>query len=88
MTMAGLGARRLAEMTDLGFRAAAIACVIACQAIDLRGLDRLGPTLTSMHEAIRVHVPVLGPGDPPPADLEPLVAALRGGLLQGTMTTA
>lgn len=81
LTMAGLGARRLAEMTDLGFRAAAIACVIACQAINLRGLERLGPTLTSMHEAIRVHVPVLGPGDPPPADLEPLAAALRGGLL-------
>jgi histidine ammonia-lyase len=38
MTMAGLGARRLAELTDLGFRAAAISCVIACQAIDLRGL--------------------------------------------------
>ena len=81
MTMAGLGARRLAEMTDLGFRAAAIACVITCQAIDLRGVDRLGPNLAPVHAAVREHVPALGPGDPPPDDLEPLVAALRGGLL-------
>ena len=81
LTMAGLGARRLAEMTELGFRAAAIACVIACQAIDLRGVERLGPTVASIHGAIRQHVPALGPGDPPPADLEPLVEALRGGLL-------
>ena len=81
LTMAGLGARRLAEMTGLGFRAAAIACVIACQAIDLRGVDRLGPNLAPVHAAIREHVAPLGPGDPPPADLEPLVTALRGGLL-------
>jgi histidine ammonia-lyase len=81
LTMAGLGARRLAEMSELGFRAAAIACVIACQAIDLRGLDRLGPTMASIHGAVRRHVPPLGPGDPPPNELEPLIAALRGGLL-------
>ncbi len=81
MTMAGLGARRLAEMTDLGFRAASIACVITCQAIDLRGVERLGPNLATIHAAIREHVAALSPGDPPPADLEPLIAALRGGLL-------
>jgi len=81
LTMAGLGARRLAEMSELGFRAAAIACVIACQAIDLRGVDRLGPTMASIHGAVRRYVPPLGPGDPPPNELEPLIAALRGGLL-------
>ncbi len=81
MTMAGLGARRLAEMTDLGFRAASIACVITCQAIDLRGVERLGPNLAPIYAAIREHVAALSPGDPPPADLEPLIAALRGGLL-------
>lgn len=81
MTMAGLGARRLAELTDLGFREAALGCVIACQAIDLRGLDRLGPNLGPIHAAVREHVPTLGPGDPPPDDLEPLIAALRAGAL-------
>jgi histidine ammonia-lyase len=81
MTMAGLGARRLAELTDLGFRAAAISCVIACQAIDLRGVDRLGPNLAPVHALVREHVAPLAPGDPPPADLEPLLAALRGGAL-------
>lgn len=81
MTMAGLGARRLAEMTALGYRAAAISCVIACQAIDLRGADRLGPNLAPIHAAVREHVAPLAAGDPPPADLEPLLAALRGGAL-------
>ena len=81
MTMAGLGARRLAEMADLGLRAASISAVIACQAIDLRGAERLGEALAHVHGAVRAHVAPLGPGDPPPGDLEPLVAALRGGLL-------
>ena len=81
MTMAGLGARRLAEMTGLGFRAAAISCTIACQAVDLRGPERLGEALGQVHAALRVHVAPLGPGDPPPGDLEPLVGALRAGLL-------
>jgi histidine ammonia-lyase len=81
LTMAGLGARRLAEMTELGFRAAAISCVLACQAIDLRGADRLGPNLAPVHAAVRTYVASLAPGDPPPGELEPLVEALRGGLL-------
>jgi histidine ammonia-lyase len=81
MTMAQLGARRTREMAALGFRVAAIGAVFACQAIDLRGADRLGPPLADRHARVRAFVPGLGPGDPPPDDLEPLVAALRGGLL-------
>ena len=81
MTMAGLGARRLAEQAALGFRVAAIGCTIAAQAIDLRGPERLGENARALHAAVRRHVAPLGPGDPPPADLEPLIAALRGGLL-------
>ena len=81
MTMAGLGARRLAEMTALGFRVAAIGCVFAVQALDLRGLAGLGENAQALHAAVRRHVDGLEPGDPPPGDLEPLVAALRGGLL-------
>ena len=79
--MAGLGARRLAEMVGLGLRVAAISSVIAAEAVDLRGRDRLGPPLRAVHERIRGIVPGLAVGDPPPADLEPLIAALRGGLL-------
>ena len=81
MTMAGLGARRLAEMTELGFRALAISATIAAQGVELRGLERLGPNLAYVHGRIRQHVAPLGPGDPPPADWEPLVSALRSGLL-------
>lgn len=81
MTMAHLGARRTREMAALGFRVAAIGAVFACQAIDLRGADRLGPSLAERHARVRALVPGLGPGDPPPDDLEPLISALRAGLL-------
>ena len=36
MTMAGLSARKLKEMCDLGIRCCSISIVISCQAIDLR----------------------------------------------------
>ncbi len=81
MTMAHLGARRTREMAALGFRVAAIGAVFACQAIDLRGVERLGPPLADRHARVRALVPGLGPGDPPPDGLEPLIAALRDGLL-------
>ena len=81
MTMAALGARRLAEMVGLGFRVAAISTVVACQAIDLRGVDRLAPPLRVLHDDVRATIPALAPGDPPPADLEPLIMVLRDGLL-------
>ena len=51
------------------------------QAIDLRGVDRLGENGRALHSALRRHIEPLAPGDPPPADLEPLIAALRSGLL-------
>lgn len=81
VTMAHLGARRTRETAALGFRVAALGAVFACQAIDLRGADRLGPPLAERHARVRALVPGLGPGDPPPADLEPLIAALRAGLI-------
>ena len=40
--MAPLGARRLAEMVDLGARVAAVELTIAAQAIDLRERPALG----------------------------------------------
>ncbi|MGA0122782.1 MAG: aromatic amino acid lyase, partial [Gaiellales bacterium] len=81
MTMAHLAARRTREMADLGFRVAAIGATFACQAIDLRGTERLGPALAERHAAVRAIVPGLGAGDPPPDDLTPLIAALRAGLV-------
>src|SRR4029077_10243010 len=42
ITLAPLGARRLAEMVELGERLAAIELVVAAQAIDLRGRPQLG----------------------------------------------
>ncbi len=81
MTLAPLGARRLAEQCDLADRVLAIAALCACQAIDLRGPDRLGPPLATVYDRVRTLVPALQPGVPVVGDLEPLVMAIRGGLL-------
>jgi histidine ammonia-lyase len=83
LTMAALGARRLREMTALGFRIAAISTVIAAQAIELRGVERLGPRALQLHAGIRQLIPKLLPGTPPPtaAAMGSLTAAMRAGLL-------
>jgi histidine ammonia-lyase len=79
MTMAPLAARRLEAMTDLGFRLAALEFLTASQAIDLRRPARLGRGTGRAHREVRGYVPFTGSGQPPPADLEPLVEAVRAG---------
>lgn len=81
LTLAPLGARRLDEMRRLGERLLAIAALVACQGIDLRGAERLGPGLAPVHARIRTIVPALAPGVPVPQDLEPLVDAVAAGVL-------
>ncbi|CAM9614397.1 unnamed protein product [Ectocarpus fasciculatus] len=83
MTMASLSARKLLEMTTLGFRCCSISAVIASQAVELRysTLECLCPELRNVHDRVRRIVPFLQPGDPPPESLDALVEALRNSLL-------
>mmetsp|Transcript_14751 Transcript_14751/g.22238 ORF Transcript_14751/g.22238 Transcript_14751/m.22238 type:complete len:86 (+) Transcript_14751:153-410(+) len=83
--MAGLAARRLIDMVHLATRAAAVGVVIACQAIDLRGVDRLGSTLKKVHKSVRTIIPKMGVGESPPMELEPLVKQLGVGFLSSTV---
>jgi histidine ammonia-lyase len=77
ITLAPLGARRLAEMVRLGERVAAIELVVAAQAIDLRGRPRLGTATGALYGNVRELVPATGLGEPPPQDLEPVVRLVR-----------
>jgi histidine ammonia-lyase len=79
MTMAPLGARRLAEMLDLGARLVAIELVVAAQAVDLRGRLPLGSGTESAHRVVRRLIPQTQEGEPVPQDLEPLVELVRSG---------
>ena len=81
MTLAPLGARRLAEQVELGTRALAIEVVIAAQAIDLRKAQPLGAGTRQAYALVREFVPFTAEGEPLPQDLEPLVEALRSGRL-------
>ncbi len=79
-TMAPLGARRLAEMVELGARVAAVELTIAAQAIDLRARPALGTGTARAYALVRERVPFTAAGETVPADLEPLVELVRSGL--------
>jgi histidine ammonia-lyase len=81
--MAPLAARRLAEMVGLGERLVAIELLVAAQAVDLRGADRLGRGTRNAHELIRARIPFTDVGEPIPQDLEPLRDLVRSGTLRG-----
>ena len=80
-TMAPLGARRLAEMVDLGERIVAIGLVISCQALDLRAPERKGAGSGRAYELVREVVPFMGEGDSVPPDLDPVRELVRSGKL-------
>jgi histidine ammonia-lyase len=80
-TMAPLGARRLAEMVDLGARVAAVELTIAAQAIDLRGGPTLGAGTRRAYAQVRELVPFTDAGETVPADLEPLVELVRSDMM-------
>src|SRR6201982_1507743 len=79
MTMAPLSARRLADMADLAARVVALELFVAAQAIDLRRLPRLGEGTGRALRLLRALATFTGHGQAPPADLEPLVDAVRAG---------
>jgi histidine ammonia-lyase len=81
MTMAPLGARRLAEMGSLGERLVAIELVLAAQGADLRGRPALGAGTGRAYGLVRTLVPFTGEGDPVPQDLEAVVELVGSGSL-------
>jgi histidine ammonia-lyase len=83
MTMAPLAARRLAEMVSLGERVVAIELVLGSQAVELRGPPALGRGTRRAYELVRERIPFMGRRDNVPADLEPIVALIRSGTLNG-----
>lgn len=85
-TMAPLAARRLAEMTGLCARVAAIELVVAAQAVDLRALGpkgrcQLGLGTGRAYRMVRDLVPFTRADDTLPADLEPVVELITRGRL-------
>jgi histidine ammonia-lyase len=79
ITLAPLGARRLAELVALGSRLGAIELLVSAQAIDLRGRPQLGAGTALAYRRARELVPALGRDDPPPPDLEPLRELVAAG---------
>lgn len=79
MTMAPLSARRLAEMADLAARVIALELLVAAQAVDLRRPSGLGQGTGNALRLVRELVGFTARGELPPADLEPLVDAVRAG---------
>jgi histidine ammonia-lyase len=82
MTLAPLGARRLAQMVELGERLVAVELVVAAQAIELRGRPQLGAGTRAAFALIRGVVPATRRGEAPPQDLEPVRELVRSGELR------
>ena len=83
MTMAPLGARRLAEMVSLGSRLAAVELVVAAQAVDLRGVGPLGRGTGAAHAHTRELISFVGPGQAPDNDLDALAEWVGAGMPRG-----
>jgi histidine ammonia-lyase len=80
--LAGLGARRLADMVGLGRRLVALELVVGAQAVELRGLVPLGDGTSKVLALVRSVVPFLAAGDTVP-NVEPLVDLLAANALPG-----
>src|SRR5262249_36605158 len=78
-TMAPLSARRLAEMADLAARVVSPELFVAAQAIDVRPPSQLGRGTGPAFRLVRRLAGFTPRGQAPPADLEPLVNAVRAG---------
>jgi histidine ammonia-lyase len=73
-----VAARRLHELTELARYIAATELYCAAQAVDLRErVNDLGSGTRDAYEVVRAHAPRHRDGQPPAADLSPLVNALR-----------
>ena len=81
MTMAPLGARRLADMVGLGERLLAIELLVAAQAVELRGGHPLGQGTRRLLALTRERVAFMAEGDSLPPDLEPLCELVASGRL-------
>jgi len=78
-TMAPLSARRLADMAGLAARVVALELLVAAQATDLRRPSRLGEGTGRALRLVRELADFTAHGQAPPAELEPLVDAVRTG---------
>jgi histidine ammonia-lyase len=72
-----LGARRLAEMLDLGARVLAIELAVAAQAIDLRSDLTMGTGARATYDLVREQIPFLDAPERMPLPLEELAAHIR-----------
>jgi histidine ammonia-lyase len=75
--LSSLGARRAAEMLDLGARVLAIELTVAAQATDLRGTARLGVGAARAHGFVRERIAYLESPEQMPLPLEELATAIR-----------
>ncbi|MFL5766796.1 MAG: aromatic amino acid lyase, partial [Actinomycetota bacterium] len=80
-TMGLLGARRLSEMVALAERVVAIELVVAAQAVALRDGGALGRGTAAILEEVRARIPLMGPDDDAPPDVEQLLPELSTWLL-------
>jgi histidine ammonia-lyase len=81
VSMGTIAARDCLRIVELTETVAAILVLAAAQAVDLRGGDACAPRSVALHDAVRVHVPMLDADRRQDLDIERVVALHRGGRL-------
>jgi histidine ammonia-lyase len=76
-SLSSLAARRASELLDHGARVIAVELTVAAQAVDLRGLARVGAGAAATHAYVRERVPFLETPEQMPLPLEELATSIR-----------
>ncbi|MBO3742991.1 aromatic amino acid lyase [Actinoplanes sp. NEAU-H7] len=81
VSMSPIAARDACTVVDLTREVTAIHLLAACQAVDLRGTELMGPRTRRVHELVRTLAPFTAIDRPMDGDIKALLGAMRDGSL-------
>jgi phenylalanine ammonia-lyase len=82
VSMASICARDAYAEAELIREVAAIQLLVACQALDLRGTDRMSPRTRAVHDTIREQVPVVGMDRRMDEDIARVISLIKSGAIR------
>jgi phenylalanine ammonia-lyase len=85
VSMGSIAARDARSILELAQYIAAIHLLAVCQALDLRGLEKVGPKTRAAHELVRSRVPFLEGDRRMDTDIQEIVDLVRSGELSETV---
>jgi histidine ammonia-lyase/phenylalanine ammonia-lyase len=88
VSMGTIAARDARDVVELVLQIAALHLAALCQAVELRGADRLAPATRAAFELVRKHVPFVGADRRLDAEIAAVADAVRSGALREAVASA